>query len=408
MTGFWTVSIFWIVVAVALAVALAFVLPPLLGAGKGGGVDAASANAAIRRQQMAELEADLRAGTLGADQYADARRDLEAELLREMPAPGVATGGGRWAGFALAGIVPVAAVALYLVLGSPQHLLSAPATAAAPASMPHDAEAMVSALEEKLKQHVNDGAGWAMLGRSYVALGRSQEGARAFARAAELIPGDARLLADYAEALALTQNGNMGGAPDNLIARALAIDANDTKALMLAGVAANQEQDYAQAASYWRRALELTPGNSELAGQLAAAIDNAEAAGKLPHRAPAAEPVAADGKSIAGTVAISPQLAGKVSPADSVFIFAQAPQGPPMPLAVQRITVGQLPYRFTLDDSMSMAAGNRLSDHASVTVTARVSKSGRAVPQSGDLQGRTGPVRLGQDQVALTIDSVVP
>lgn len=408
MTDFWAVSTFWIVALLFLAVALAFVLPPLLRRDPGGSPDdPVVARAALQRSQLAELDADLRAGTLALEHYDEARGELrDAAPAAVAPAAG-ATGRGRWAAFALAGVVPVAAITAYLALGSPSHLLPGAVPAPVAAGGQHDPEAMVAALVEKLQQHPDDGAGWAMLGRSYVALGRSQEGAQAFARAAALTPGDAALLADYAEAVALAQNGSMAGVPANLVARALAIDPNEQKALMLAGVVANQGGDFAQAVSYWRRLLAMIPSDGDLARQLAAAIATAQAATAPGSAARTAAPAAAGG-SISGTLTLSPQLAGKASPGDTVFIFAQAPQGPPMPLAVQRLTAGQLPYRFTLDDSMSMANGDRLSAHPQVTITARVSKSGQPMPQSGDLQGRVGPVPMGRSGVALTIDTVVP
>jgi cytochrome c-type biogenesis protein CcmH len=426
MSSFWSVSGFWIVVLLLVGLALAFVLPTLLRRNRGEPpVESASANSAIRRAQLAELDADLRSGTLTADQYGEARRDVEQAMAEETAATtDVVAANGRWAGFALSGLIPVAAVITYFLLGSPDHLVPAQATSArtggagqadpAPPGQQHDPAAMVSALEEKLKQNPEDGPGWAMLGRSYVALGRNQEGAQALGKAAQLISGDARLLADYAEAVALTQGRNMAGIPSSLVARALALNAKDQKALMLAGVAASQQQDFAQAADYWRQLLAVIPADSDLARQVAAAIDKAEAAategsgGKAAIARQLNQGQAGPGPSIAGTVSISAPLAAKVSPGDTVFIFAQAPQGPPMPLAIRRLTAGELPYRFTLDDSLSMAAGDRLSSHAEVMITARVSKSGQAMRRSGDLEGKAGPVKLGRQDVALAIDQVVP
>jgi len=430
MMSFWSVSGFWIAVLVLVALALGLVLPTLLR--RGGGktpVEPAAANSAIHRAQLTELDADLASGTLAAEQYAEARKDVERQVAEEGSAAiGVATANGRWAGLALSGLIPVAAVITYFLLGSPEHLVPARAASAAADPAPaagqqHDPAAMVAALEEKLQQHPDDGPGWAMLGRSYVALGRADEGARALGQAAQLVSGDARLLADYAEAVALTQGRNMAGIPSSLVARALAINPKDDKALMLAGVAASQQRNFAQAADYWRQLLAVIPPGTDLARQVTAAVERAETAAA---QAPAAAEEAGAGKaaiaralrqapdqvqpgpSVAGTVSIGPSLAAKVSAGDTVFIFAQAPQGPPMPLAIRRLTAGELPYRFTLDDSVSMAAGDKLSNHAEVMITARVSKSGQAMPQSGDLEGRTGPVKLGRQDVALSIDRVLP
>lgn len=423
MTSFWSVASFWIAVLVLLGLALALVLPALLRrGGSRPAMDPAAANNAIHQAQMSELDTDLKSGTLSAEQYAEARQDIERQSAEEGVTPaGEISANGRWAGFALSGLIPLAAVISYFLLGSPEHLRPGQPTAAAadpaPAgAQPHDPAAMVAALEEKLKQHPEDGQGWAMLGRSYVALGRNQEGARALGQAAQLVSGDARLLADYAEAVALTQGRNMAGIPSSLVERALAIDPKDQKALMLAGVAASQQRNFAQAADYWRRLLAVIPPDSELSRQVTAAIDKSEAAAA---QGPAEEPgggkaaiahllqQAPKGPAIAGTVDLDGRLAGQVKPTDTLFIFAQAPDGRPMPLAVLRLSAGQLPYRFSLDDSLSMA-GDKLSGHAEVMLTARISKSGQAMPQTGDLEGKVGPVKLGRRDIALSIDQVVP
>jgi cytochrome c-type biogenesis protein CcmH len=426
MSNFWTISLFWALFLLFIAVALAFVLPPLLRRDvRSGQVDRKKANVAIYYDQLAELKADLDSCELDAAQYEDARREIEKRLSEDVPlepAPVAAAQAGRWPGLVLAGAIPVLAIALYVGLGNPEVLLMSRADAPAAAEQgQHDAAPMIAALEAKLKAKPDDAAGWYMLARSYASIGKYDESARAFEKAVALFPDDARLLADYADALAMAQGQNLQGKPLELINKALKLNANDEKALNLAASAAYQNKDFAQAASYWRRLLKVLPPDADIAKDITAAIEEADKLAaslggldnlsKLSEKGDAgkrAEQPQQGVVAISGTVTVSKELIAKVSPSDRVFIFAQAPQGPKMPIASVKIDSSQLPYRFTLDDSVSMSPNDKLSNHAEVMISARVSKSGQAMAQSGDLQGKSGPVKLGQQGVAIVIDTVVP
>jgi len=191
--------------------------------------------------------------------------------------------------------------------------------------------------------------------------------------------------------------------------------------LNLAASAAYQNKDFAQAAAYWRRLLKVLPPDADIAKDITAAIEEADklaaSLGGLDNLSRLSEEGSAGKKAeqplpgaaaISGMVTVSKELIAKVSTSDKVFIFAQAPQGPKMPIASLKLDSSQLPYRFTLDDSVSMSPNDKLSNHAEVMISARVSKSGQAMAQSGDLQGKIGPVKLGQQGVAIVIDTVVP
>jgi cytochrome c-type biogenesis protein CcmH len=424
MSNFWTISLFWALFLLFIAVALAFVLPPLLRRDvRLGQVDRKEANVAIYYDQLAELKADLDSGELDAAQYEDARREIEKRLSEDVPLESALvtdTQAGRWPGFVLAGAIPVLAIALYVGLGNPEVLLmsSAEAPAAAAEQGQHDAAPMIAALEAKLKEKPDDAPGWYMLARSYASVGKYDESARAFEKAVALFPEDARLLADYADALAMAQGQNLQGKPLELINKALKLNPNDEKALNLAASAAYQNKDFAQAATYWRRLLKLIPPDAEIAKDVAAAIEEADKLAASPDNLSKSSEKAVAGEkgeqpqlgaaAISGMVTVSKELIARVSPTDRVFIFAQAPQGPKMPIASLKIDPGQLPYRFTLDDAVSMSPNDKLSNHSEVMISARVSKSGQAMAQSGDLQGKTGPVKLGQQGVAIVIDTVMP
>lgn len=424
MSNFWTISLFWGLFLLFIAVALAFVLPPLLRRDVRPGqidsqVDRKEANVAIYYDQLAELKADLDSGELDAAQYEDARREIEKRLSQDVPlesAHVAATQAGRWPGFALAGAIPLLAIALYVGMGNPEALLMSRTESPAAAQGQHDAAPMIAALEAKLQNKPDDAAGWYMLARSYATVGRFDDAARAFAKLSELLPDDARLLADYADVLAMAQGGKLQGKPLELINKALKLDAQDEKALNLAASAAYQNKDFAQAASYWRRLLKVLPPDADIAKDVVAAVEEAEKlAGNSPSLDNLPKPGGKGGQalkdaaaSISGTVTVSKEIISRVGPTDKVFIFAQAPQGPKMPIASLKLDAKQLPYRFTLDDAVSMSPNDKLSNHAEVMISARVSKSGQAMAQSGDLQGKTGPVKLGQQGVAIAIDTVVP
>jgi len=427
MSNFWTISLFWALFLIFIAVALAFVLPPLLRREvKLGQVDRKEANVAIYYDQLAELKADLDSGELDAAQYEDARREIEKRLSEDVPAepvPAAAIVPGRWPGYALAVAIPVIAIAMYVGLGTPEALLMPRAEAPVAAQQgQHDAAPMIASLEAKLNQNPNDAEGWYMLARSYAATGRYGDAAQALAKVAELVPDDSSILADYADVLAMAQGGNLQGKPLELINRALKLNEQDPKALNLAGTAAFEEKKYGLAAEYWRRLLKIIPPDTDTARGIAAAVAQAEQAagathaldnlssfeGKTAGQAAASQASNGPAAGVSGMVSVRKDLIGKIDPADTVFIFAQLPQGPKMPLASVRINAKELPYRFTLDDSTAMTPDNKLSSHPEVTISARVSKSGQAMAQSGDLQGKVGPVKLGQKDIMITIDSVVP
>jgi cytochrome c-type biogenesis protein CcmH len=219
------------------------------------------------------------------------------------------------------------------------------------------------------------------------------------------------LLADYADTLGMAQGRHLAGKPLALIERALAIDPRHGKALALAATAAMEAHDPSKALAYWRRLAAQLPPGSDDATQVAAVI--AELGGGAPDavktmRAPGPRAsIASNGGTISGRVAVSPSLAAKVAPTDTVFIFARAPSGPRMPLAAMRIPASELPKEFTLDDAMGMA-GMKLSTANEVIVEARLSRTGNALAQPGDLFGRSAPVKPGAGGLRITIDQVVP
>jgi cytochrome c-type biogenesis protein CcmH len=417
---------FALVAAVLVAVALLWILPTLLRrTAVSGDVRTSTSNLAIIRDQLAELERDLSNGTLSQQQYQQAREDLERRALEEARddgdqglRPPSAT---RWTALALGIAIPLCAALLYWQLGNPDALSQQANAESGHDFKPGEVEAMVSRLAARLEKTPDDGNGWALLGRSYLVMQRYQDAADAYGRAVALIKNNADLLADYADALAMSQGRSMEGKPMQLILRALQIDPAHWKALAMAGSAAFDRKDYKKAIAYWETILQRAEPNSELARDVAANIEEARKIGGIksgataatsplpaPAAAPASAPASDVGASVQGTVRLSAALAAKVDPSDTVFIFARAPQGSRMPLAIIRRQVKDLPFNFSLDDTQGMSPATKLSSVSEVVVDARVSKSANAMPQSGDMLGSSKKVNVGARNVAVVIDSVVP
>jgi len=362
-------------------------------------VSARDANVSIYRDQLRELEGDLSGGKVSRDDYDRSRRELEARLLADVAAadasPASARSPIRWI---VGAAIPLVALGVYFAVGSPRTIeREAEHTVTA-----QQIEGMVARLAAKLRENPDDIDGWKLLGRSYGALGRFAESADAYARAATRAPRDAQLLADFADALGMARGQSLQGEPEKLVRRALEIEPTNLKALALAGTAQYERKDFKGAANTWRRMLPLVPPDSEDARAIQSNVDEALAMAGVA-RAPAAK----GGGALRGEVRLSEKLKNQASPDDIVFIFARAAEGPPMPLAVLRKRVRDLPLTFALDDSMAMAPQARLSGFARVVVSARVSRSGQATPQPGDLQGASAAVANDASGVRVVIDSVV-
>jgi cytochrome c-type biogenesis protein CcmH len=400
-------------VAIALAgAAVLFLVVPLLRPRRVSAASQRGANISIFRDQAGELERDLHSGALGAAQFSQARAELEQRLLDELPGNAQPASSdvrpARRAAWTVAVALPVCAALLYLYLGNPA-ALTAPKRGApeAPSITAEQFRDMTEKLASRLEKQPNDPVGWMMLGRAYKALERYTDAVHALQQAEKLEPRNADILVEYAEALALERGRTLEGEPTRLLERALQIAPDNEKALTLAGAAAFGRNDYAGAVRYWQRLVAKLPADSELARALSTGIAEAKArsAGGTPAAPSTAQREGGASKTVRGTVRLSPALATRVSPEDTLFVFARAAEGPKMPLAVLKRQVKDLPLAFELSDSMAMTPGLELSSFPRVVVGARISKSGSALAQAGDLQGQSQVVAPGAKGVLVTIDS---
>ena len=297
-----------------------------------------------------------------------------------------------------------------------------PAVAEGQPPSPEEISAMIERLAQRLKERPDDAQGWAMLARSQLVLGRLEEAAQASARALQLQPDSPQALADHADVLAMKNGRTLEGEPMRLIERALQLDPDHLKSLALAGAAAFDRGDMARAAQLWDRVALLGPPGSDIVQQArdgaaearrlaAQAAPGAVAASATGPRQGTAPPASATAARVSGRVELTAALKAQARPEDTVYVFARnadPASGNRMPLAIVRAQVKDLPLPFALDDSHAMGPGMGLSTATRVVVGARISRSGQAIPQPGDLEGLSAPVDVGARDVRVEISRVLP
>lgn len=391
---------FYLIGALMALAAMLFVALPLLRARKPSQAPAQdTVNAQIYTDQFAELETDLNNGLLSQAQFDLAKHELERRLLQDIPvaaatAPAAKT--ARWPGIIIVLLMPLLAAGLYAKLGNPRAIN--PPTDPMIVQL-QQIEILLPKLEQRLREQPNDITGWTMLGRAYMGLARYPEAAQAYDKLTQLTPQDAQAFADYADALAMANGQKLAGKPAALVAQALKLDPNNGKALYLAGFAAIEAGKPKQAIAHWEKLLAQLPPDAEGAAMLKEKL--AELRQQTGMKS---TPMA----SLSGQVRLAPGLQDKAAPQDTLFIFARAVTGPKMPLALLKLQVKDLPVNFKLDDSMAMSPQMKLSNFPEVEIVARISKSGMAMPQPGDLEGISAPVKLGAKNIALEISKQLP
>ncbi len=420
MTTFWLLAI-----AMAL-LALAFTVPPLLRKRQHSAIDRDQLNTAIVKEQLAELQADLDAGKLDQEAYAAARHDLERELLDELDKheePAVQnTQSGRWAIALFVPLIPLLAIVLYQQLGAGSLVNKIEtgqvrqANTGNEAAAQHNIDEVVARLAQRLSEQPDNLEGWVLLARAYSKMQRFQDATEAYEQARRLAGDNPDLLIDYADMLVAAGGGKFSDKVGQLLRTALQQQPDSIKGLWLMGHWKYQHEDIPGAIENWQQVAQQLPrGDEEDAAAIRQQIQMAQdrMAGNS-ETVPAAAKISSGAKPDASTgsikvnVTLDAKLAGKVAPDDTVFIFARAVSGPRMPLAIARKKVSDLPLSVTLDDSMAMSPAMVLSRFPQVTLGARISKSGQAMPQSGDLQGIRSPITPGQKEtVQIVIDEVV-
>ena len=393
--------------AIAVVLVLLLLFVPLLKKSRQGTPSRTGFNATLYRAELAELERERDSGVIDEMAFGLAHQEMRQRLLEDTAeADAVATSRSpRWTIVAVTLLLPAAAAGIYLGLGRPAQSV---AGAAAPQAARQDVEKMVSGLAAKLEKDPGNLKGWSMLGRSYKVMGRTVEAEQAFDRAGAFLDNDAQLLADYADVAATNAGGSLAGKPMQIIERALKADPKNAMALWLAGTAAYKANDNKGALRYWEQlAGQLDPASDD-GRTIQASIDEVRAKDGQPPRpvhVAAAAPI--EGAAVSGVVDLDGSLKGKAAPEETMMIIARAP-GQRMPVAVMRAKVSDLPLKFVLDDSLAMSPNARISALKEVSVEARISKTGLAKPESGDLISSAQIVRVGAGNVKIAVDQIRP
>jgi len=417
---------FWIFAVAMVIVALIFLLRPFFLDMKQDEIARSALNVKITKERISELKIELEQGTISQSEYDQTLEELEQALLYDVDEETISTkkinneSYNRFTRIALIFSVPVFAISIYGFLGQPDLIEGAKKqTATAPAGHASSnkagaslgtVEQMIEKLAAKLKENPDNAEGWFMLARSYMSMNRYPEAVAALEKTNKLIPNNPVVMLRYADALTMTNGGRISGKPFELIKQAVALKPDDPTGLWLIGMGYEEQGNYSKAISYWNLLLPLLQ-DEKSKNQVQNLIRQAKSkAGISTQEMVSAEPVKQPvSASLKVNVTMDQKLLSQASPSDTVFVFAKAVSGPPMPLAVVRKQVKDLPIGVTLDDSMAMIPTMKLSNFKNVEVVARISKSGSPKAQSGDLQSTAQVVSVEQkQQINLTINKVVP
>ena len=387
----------------------------------------AKLNASVYRAQISDLDFEHQSGHISAQEWQQTRDELSQRLLEDTSVgddPGARKEKpALWTALLIGLTLPVASLSMYLWVGEPQ-ALQAMATEQPEKAMQAELSGMAQTLAKKLEANPDNQEGWVMLGRSYRTLEKYDNAVSAYDRALKLSPDDGVKL-ERAEVLALKAQGNFDGEPWDVIREILKKDPQQKGALLLAGSASYAHDKYADALRYWQQARKLLAADHPDVPSLEGAIATAQNKLGLPVTPPTSSPQAPAaasgagatasvssgaqaGLNITGRISLAAALKDKASPTDMVYVYASPANGDRMPLAIFKSTAAKLPLNFTLDDSTAMLPERKLSGAGEVILKARISKSGNAIPQSRDLTGTLGPVKVGAKGLILEIKEQIP
>lgn len=421
---------FWILAIAMILIALVFLIRPLRSDSKQNDIDRTAQNVQIAKERLNELKLELTEGAINQSEFEQTQQELEQSLLidvEQSSSDGIKTVDtqslNRVAQLVLILSVPILAIGFYAYLGQPDLLDGAQKQAAAPGAGHSSSngetklgsvEDMVDELAAKMKEQPDNAEGWFMLARSYMSLKRYKEAVAALEKTNQLVPNNPVIMLRYADALTMLRGGQISGKPFELIKRAVEISPDDPTGLWLLGMGYEEQGAYRKAVSYWNKLLPLLEDEKSkdevhklISRAKRKAGINASAKAPAPGKTATAEKELI--KRVTVNVSLDKSKLSNVSRDDTVYIFARALQGPPMPLAVVRKQVKDLPLEVVLDDSMAMTPTMKLSSFNQVQIVARVSKSGIAKAQSGDLESEVSVASAGQEEkVKLVINKLVP
>ena len=397
---------FLLISAAMVAIAVLLLAPNLLRSRHQAAEDTRADNIRIARERLAELEKEKTKGDLSDEEFAQAKQDLEIALAQDPSTASSSTrqtdnkGTARLTLVIIAVAIPVIVTLVYQRIGSPEHMFVAGPGQPAPSPSRPQASIgdLVGELKQRLEAEPDNPQGWFLLGRTFMKLQRYDEAVQAYERLNEVLPDNPSVMISWSDALSMANGGQVPEKAVQLLDKALAVEPEALSALWLAGNAAAQRGQDQKALTHWSRALLLLDEDPDMQQELRGLIAQVEQRSGLKADVPAPLPeimsavsgpaAAAEtgGEGLQVEVALDAELMDLTTPGDAVFVYAKAVSGPPVPLAVARLRVADLPLKVALNDGMAMMPQMKLSSFERVMVGARISKSGQATPQAGDLQ----------------------
>jgi len=406
----------WMGIALLLVVAAIFICLPLIMSLRGSELKRNQSNVEIYKSQLADLEADLRHERIGQAEYESLSQEIKLNLLADTEETEVRTNQqGKWVYVPAVIVTLVMSVGLYHKLGSENELAITQAleNSGNPDFSREDALALIDRIDHQTKVTPEDIEMWYLYGRLNFDMGQFDQAVVGFTQALQLLPVDAKqdlavAMSQLAQAQFFANGRKLTPATQSLLQDVLGINPNDETALGLLGVASFDSGQYVEAVTYWQRLINIMPVNNPNVAAIQGGIDTAMGRMSAEERATIEKAKAAVQPAVIEiTVDISNDVQGKVPQNADLFVLAKAKNGPPMPLAVQRISVTQWPVTVILDDSMAMMPALRLSQYDDVVITARISKSGVGNAKAGDLQGMSQVISSSSKAATVTINQEI-
>lgn len=408
----------WLITVAMLAVALAVILFAMFGGRQTRLSNRTKQNVMLAKARLQELEQDRNNGLLDDDAYSEAKQDIERALLQDVTGDSdeaqtevqLMSKSSLYIASGIAFLLPAVTVTLYLLLGSPAALKNSTPQQQLAGTNNVETEqhsndemlAMIAKLAQRLRDDPKNSEGWDLLARSYMSMKMYAQATDALQKLYALVGDDVEVLVRLADATAMVSDARFEGEAITLINKALAIQPDHPTALWLAGMAAQEKQQWSKAVDYWQRAKAVLVNNPQSQVELDRLIQYAQTAttGSGTESMASAsgtesrnsQTEMSKGVGITVTVSLGEKYKKSLDKNTTVFILAQAIKGPPMPLAAVKKRVADLPITITLDDSMAMMPSHKISKYQQVRIIARVSKSGSARAQPGDIQGLQEPV----------------
>ena len=393
--------LFWLIVSTLILTAFLFVLPAFWRKQLIVPADLDQENINIAKSRLRELKESKLLGALSDAEYEEQLADLELALSDDLDIKKsiqTLNEQGRWAVYAVILVIPLLATGLYFLLGNyPAVSHTAEMSVDTETAKVAEIGKMVNRLAEKMKANPDDGQGWLMLGRSYRALEQYPKAVDALANAYRILGEKPEVMMLYADALASNNDKSLIGQPSDLITKVLTLEPENMEALWLGGMAKAQSGEDQAAYDRWKKLLGLLSPDTEDYKNINGLLDQLLAenpqikAGETTNKTTVAS---VSGVEVTIDVSLADELKASAKAGDIVFIYAQALSGPKMPLAIERKKVSDLPLTVTLNDAMAMMPTMKLSSFPQVKLLARISTSGNAMQQPGDLIGAVEPVSI--------------